>query len=662
MLTPEYLKNTPNFILGQFHEMENDVIKDVARRIKSMDKISATSNYQMNILYEQGTQNKPAKAYDKINQELGGYGDTLGAQLKKSAEFAIDYDKRIYEIATGKPANLNPTAYMNNIVDAVALQSKGAITTLSKTTGFVLDGNFVKQDDYLRQMLNKGAFQISTGAFTYEQVARRYIKELGDKGIRVFNFESGQTREMETHLRNILLDANRQMSNELSMRNAQELGTDLMEISAHAGARPSHAAWQGQLLSLSGAKGYLTLSDIGAGDVAGFGGANCRHSYYPYFEGSKKLYPPRVRKAFEDSSHEYNGVSYSDYEATQKQRAIERGLRQSQRRMIGFDELGDKDAYNAERIRFKAKSAEYKAFSKAMNQKTRPNNMFVYKGGNTALPKQVIKNVQAYDVRGLTRPIRPSFHDYINGVNNPLFIKNREEYRMQKTIYDDMFNKQIEKALNREFKYNSFEQVIYEGEKRGIFVDPEIFERGNDLRAFDELFEVVDEMNEKYYNAMSYKYKFEEMDEINVGVKRIMAQAYENERYHAAFGGDSLYLGNEMIVSYEDSLKRYLESLTDGFNVSGDGTYKSLFRHEIGHNVDNYLQYGIKAGKTPPEYLKELEKYKKELGEVAKKTGASEYSDTNLGELFAEAFASVEGGETTEFAQAFSSFLKRWYK
>lgn len=377
MLSPRYIAETPEFVLSQFREMENEIVKDVARRLNKIGTMTETSNFQLNIAYESTT--SPVDINAKLDKALQGIN--LWDDLDKSAKYAMDSFGRSYERNVGElPFNYNPSNFMENIVDAVARQSKEEITALSKTTGFILDGNFVKREDYLREMLNKAAFQVSSGAFTYEQVARRYIKELGDKGVRVFNFESGTTREMESHLRRIILDATRQLSNELSIRNAEELGTDLMEISAHAGARPSHANWQGKILSLSGKPGYLSLNDIGYGDVAGFGGANCRHSMYPYFEGARKMYPPRVLKELEGRTHEYNGKTYTDYEASQRQRAMERGLRASQRRLLGLKELGDTNEYAAELIRYRRKMDGYKAFSNATGRKLRRDNLYIYRG------------------------------------------------------------------------------------------------------------------------------------------------------------------------------------------------------------------------------------------------------------------------------------------
>ncbi len=63
-------------------------------------------------------------------------------------------------------------------------------------------------------------------------------------------------------------------------------GCDLVEVTAHAGARPEHAEWQGKVYSRSGtSKKYPSLVKVtGYGTGAGLGGWNCRHNMLPFFE------------------------------------------------------------------------------------------------------------------------------------------------------------------------------------------------------------------------------------------------------------------------------------------------------------------------------------------------------------------------------------------
>lgn len=454
MLSPQYLANSPKEILTEFRKLENDVIEDIARRIRSMEKISATSGFQLNLLYD--PTESPVMVTEKLDSALMKYGDSIYKHLQESGEYALDQFGRIYEQNVGVlPLDYNPTPFMNNIVTAIGKQLKTEVMTLSKTTGFILDNKFVPRHDYLREMLNTAAFQISSGAFTYEQVSRRYIKELGDKGIRVFDFESGTTREMESHLKRIILDATRQLSNELSINNAESLGTDLMEISAHSGARPGHALWQGQLVSRSGRRGYLTFNDIGYGDVNGFGGANCRHSMYPYFEGSRRMYPPRVLKELAGRSNEYNGKTYDDYMATQKQRAYERGLRASQRRMKGFKAAGDMDAYNAELIRYRRKVDEYKDFSRAMGQKIRRDNLFIYQGpGGTFEGETIIK--KTIDREAAKQSIIKKQGKAVNKIYQKEFIKIMDNWTDEELFFYDHYSDVVKRS-----RYNIGKKAYY---------------------------------------------------------------------------------------------------------------------------------------------------------------------------------------------------------
>lgn len=120
---------------------------------------------------------------------------------------------------------------------------------------------------------------------------------------------------------------------------ADQVGWDLMEITAHSGARPEHARWQGKIVSRSGKRGYLSLRDIGYGDVTGFKGINCNHDWNPYFPGSARTYSDKQLKALENEKVTYNGQKISKYEATQIQRKMERQIRKDKRELVAYQTL-----------------------------------------------------------------------------------------------------------------------------------------------------------------------------------------------------------------------------------------------------------------------------------------------------------------------------------
>lgn len=112
-----------------------------------------------------------------------------------------------------------------------------------------------------------------------------------------------------------------------------------MEITAHGGARPSHAEWQGQIVDRTGRdRRYLSPDDIGFGRVDGFKGANCRHDWFPFVEGvSERVYTDEELKNIDPPPFEFEGKEYTAYKATQQQRKLERAIRATKNNLVGLE-------------------------------------------------------------------------------------------------------------------------------------------------------------------------------------------------------------------------------------------------------------------------------------------------------------------------------------
>lgn len=131
-----------------------------------------------------------------------------------------------------------------------------------------------------------------------------------------------------------------QAAGRMTMDVLASYGHDLVVTDAHWGARPEHAEWQGKPCCLRGRKKvdgaeYPDIRDLtGYGTVTGLHGANCTHSINPYYPGVTPL-PDRDFEAFE---RHYGMTSDEYYEATQKQRAWERRIRQTKREVAALEQ------------------------------------------------------------------------------------------------------------------------------------------------------------------------------------------------------------------------------------------------------------------------------------------------------------------------------------
>lgn len=180
-----------------------------------------------------------------------------------------------------------------------------------------------------------------------------------------------------------------------------------MEITAHGGARPSHAAWQGKIVSLSGRRGYLTPKSIGYGTGDGFGGWNCRHDWHPFFEGiSKRAYSNARLKELNEPHIEIDGEKYTDYEVSQMQRALERKIRKQKRQVAAAnaavqsapDEAAKQamqEDFTAQSVKLKAAEQELKDFCKQTGFLPDTSRVWVNGFGRSVSQKAVHANKKA---------------------------------------------------------------------------------------------------------------------------------------------------------------------------------------------------------------------------------------------------------------------------
>lgn len=171
-----------------------------------------------------------------------------------------------------------------------------------------------------------------------DSVMQRAVSRLAAKGLETVDYRSGVRTSIDAAVRRHVVTQSNQCRNDLLDRRCGQYGIDLVMVSAHYGARPSHAVWQGGVYSRSGARGkYRGLAEAtGYGTVGGLCGANCRHTMTPYIEGVSK--PQGTDFVAQQRVTGLTSDQY--YEAVQQQRAAERRIRGTKRQIAALAEDG----------------------------------------------------------------------------------------------------------------------------------------------------------------------------------------------------------------------------------------------------------------------------------------------------------------------------------
>ena len=153
-----------------------------------------------------------------------------------------------------------------------------------------------------------------------------------------------------------------------------DLHTNYVEVTAHRGARDkdgpnvwcNHERWQGRVYSIKDGDIYPSVYAVcGLDQVDGLRGVNCRHHYFPWFEGvSVRTYTEEDLAAMKWATpKQYGDKSYTYYEATQVLRRAENKHRKLQRQAAVAEADGETDKAERYKAKQRAVEEEYQRFA-----------------------------------------------------------------------------------------------------------------------------------------------------------------------------------------------------------------------------------------------------------------------------------------------------------
>ncbi len=344
MLPPEKLEQYEKRIAKIYDDLSIKIIQDIADRITSFDLAKGIVTHNIDLLQQMGY------SYDNILRLVAEANNMTFVEVQDiffDAGLSTLYsDDAIYKRAGMNPVPLNKSPAMLNLIRGTIARTNGMFENLTSTIAN-------NTQTLLYNTLNKAYMEVSSGYKSYSQTIISAIKEIAQQS-SIVTYPSGHRDTIEVAVRRAVITSVNQTCGKIQKLRADEMKWDLMVLTAHYNARPSHVEWQGRVVSLSGKKGYLSLHDIGYGTIEGFQGINCRHSWFPYFEGSSLPYTEEELERYKNNTVKYNGEAMKGYEAAQKQRYLERKIRQDKKEIAGLEQaLKNKHLSEAQKVDIK---------------------------------------------------------------------------------------------------------------------------------------------------------------------------------------------------------------------------------------------------------------------------------------------------------------------
>lgn len=232
------------------------------------------------------------------------------------------------------------------------------------------------------------------------------------------------------------------------------------------------------------------------------------------------------------------------------------------------------------------------------------------------------------------------------------------KYREERDKCNAILDRYLQEDLNRPRKYKTKKDVLEWCKANNVRIDDNVLDI-IDIRVWDDVITVQEEMFKRFPKVKElqdklYPYGFS------------YEEGYSKEYLFSATRG--LYFGDSW-KDYEWALRSsVLDRMSTGYLNNGDGTLKTVLRHEFGHNMEHLIKEQFSTlelrGDDPraKERMKIRRKYESELIELTDKYCKTEYAYTNTGEAFAEGFAEFTSNPDSEYGKAFAEFFERWYK
>ena len=376
MLTPDYLYRITEGAEDIASQLHANILQKIIERMmirlgRGEDYLlTATDKWQIEVLQEAGY------LLEDIQKELA---DKTKKQVKEIQEAmedagvqALQWDDKIYQAAGLSPIPLLQSPALMRLMQRNYEATMGTWDNFTRTTAGTAQRLFIQQMDHAYHM-------VTSGAVSYTEAVRDVINNVSETGVKV-NYPSGHRMSIEAATMMIVRTGISQAAAEVSIERMKEMDWDIILVSSHLGARVgdggqnpgNHSWWQGSFYSRTGRDKRFKdfISTTGYGTVTGLSGVNCRHSFGP---GDGENNP------FEQYDSEENRKVY---EMQQRQRTLERRIRDSKRKVQGLQTAVDncKD----EKLKFELqqkldrKSYTLSQQNKAYKQYCKDNNLKEY--------------------------------------------------------------------------------------------------------------------------------------------------------------------------------------------------------------------------------------------------------------------------------------------
>lgn len=369
---------------NRYNKYNTKVLQKLGNVVKQFDGISPTNAHILAQELKMGYDvNELLLELSKIS---GKSVQDIEVLFDKVAEENVEFSEVYFKAKNKEFIEYKDNKPLQDLVESMKRQTDETFINLSnsRNIGFVLKDSegkatYKSLSKVYNDLIDEAVFNVETGGVDYQSAMRSTMRQLADSGVKVHEekmaFESGYNRRIDSSVRQNVLTGIRQINIGIQEEVGRTLDADGVEISAHSPCAEDHLPIQGRQYSKKEFERLNGSLDRPIGEY------NCRHFIFSVILGvSQPSYTRKQLKQMKTESNaevEYQGKTYTRYEATQVQRKLETAIRQQKDRQIIARASNDKDEIGIAQKRISQLTNEYNKFSKKVGLDTYKNRLAV---------------------------------------------------------------------------------------------------------------------------------------------------------------------------------------------------------------------------------------------------------------------------------------------
>lgn len=242
----------PEELAELFRGLELTLLEEICRRLKIKNNFNEVTIQDIRALRSHGID------LEDIKKAISENTNTSMDKLNKLFDDVVKRNQKYYTDVIDIAKVTIPDRLVNQRdIDAIRKQAQDEFSNITRSMGFLVDSGrtMLPPASAYQWALDSAELQVQSGAISYTQAIETAVKQLADSGLKTVNYESGHVDSVDTAVRRAVMTGVNQINQKYREQSMDYLETDLVEVTAHQGARDidgpmgweNHRRWQGKV-------------------------------------------------------------------------------------------------------------------------------------------------------------------------------------------------------------------------------------------------------------------------------------------------------------------------------------------------------------------------------------------------------------------------------